>query len=106
MIWGSQQRATALAVVGERIAAIGTDDDVRSLVDGATRVVDSRGGTIVPAFNDSHVHFLMGSRSLDELDLSGAETVAEIERRIAEHAARRPRGWLIGRGWPPGWSWA
>ncbi|OLC27932.1 MAG: hypothetical protein AUH40_00250 [Chloroflexi bacterium 13_1_40CM_65_17] len=100
MIWGSQQRATALAVVGERIAAIGTDNDVRSLVDGATRIVNSRGGTIVPAFNDSHIHFLMGSRSLDELDLSGAETVAEIERRIAEHAARRPRGWLIGRGWP------
>jgi len=100
VIWGSRSRATALAVDGDLIAAIGTDDDVRSLIDHATRVVDARGGTVLPAFNDSHVHFLMASRSLDELDLSGAETLADVERRIAEHAARRPEGWVIGRGWP------
>src|ERR1700730_8569407 len=61
VIWGSTHRATALGVEGDRIAAIGTDEDVRSLIDGATRVLDARGGTILPAFNDSHVHFLIAS---------------------------------------------
>src|SRR2546428_13445352 len=71
MIWGSQQRATALAVVGERIAAIGTDNDVRSLGDGATRIGNSRGGPDRPAFHDSHIPFLIGSRALDKLEPSG-----------------------------------
>jgi predicted amidohydrolase YtcJ len=92
--------ATAVAVDGERISAIASDVDIRPLIGPHTLVVEARGGTIIPAFNDSHVHFLMGSRSLDDLDLFGAETVDEIERRIRDDTAQRPEGWLIGRGWP------
>lgn len=54
----------------------------------------------MPAFNDSHVHFLMASRSLDELDLFGAETQDEVERRVLEFASvRQSDGWILGRGW-------
>jgi predicted amidohydrolase YtcJ len=53
----------------------------------------------MPAFNDAHVHFLMASRSLAELDLYGAETQAEVERRIASYAARHKGPWIVGRGW-------
>ena len=64
-----------------------------------TRVIEARGHTIIPAFNDAHVHFLMGSRSLDDLDLFGAETQAEVERRIHVFADTSHSQWLIGRGW-------
>ena len=53
----------------------------------------------MPAFNDAHVHFLMASRSLNELDLHGAETQAEVERRITAYAARHAGPWIVGRGW-------
>lgn len=54
----------------------------------------------MPAFNDAHIHFLMASRSLDDLHLFGAETQDEVERRIREFAAGRPAdGWILGRGW-------
>ena len=91
--------ATALAVAGERIAAVGSDVDIRSLINKDARVIDARGGTIMPAFNDAHIHFLMGSRGLSHLDLFGAETQAEVERRIHEYAAANAAGWLLGRGW-------
>jgi len=93
-VW-SQPSATAVAVDGERITAVGADVDVSR----ATRVIDAGGATIVPAFNDAHVHFLMASRSLGQLDLFGVETTAEVERRIVEYARSQHDGWIVGRGW-------
>lgn len=93
VVWGAPH-ATAVTCFGDRIAAIGNDtagDDVY--------VIDARGGTILPAFNDAHVHFLMGSRSLGELDLFGVQTLAEIEGRIAGYARDHGPGWIVGRGW-------
>ena len=99
-MWASgRPSATAVAVEGDRIMAVGSDEDIRALVGKGTRVVDARGGTILPAFNDAHVHFLMASRSLDELDLFGADTQAEVERRIHVYADSTHSHWLIGRGW-------
>jgi predicted amidohydrolase YtcJ len=98
-VWPTRHRATAVAVMGERILATGSDRDIRAQCDRHTRVVDARGGSIMPAFNDAHVHFLMASRSLAELDLYGAETQAEVERRIKAYAARHTGPWIVGRGW-------
>jgi predicted amidohydrolase YtcJ len=54
----------------------------------------------MPGFNDAHVHFLMGARNLQNLDLSEETSVAGIRQRIAEFARTHPdRQWLLGRGW-------
>ncbi|HKB34531.1 MAG TPA: amidohydrolase [Candidatus Dormibacteraeota bacterium] len=98
-VWPPRDGATALAVGGDRIAASGSDRHIRALCGRRTRVVDARGGTILPAFNDAHVHFLQGARSLSELNLQGAETLGEVERRIAAYAARHKGPWVVGRGW-------
>jgi len=92
-------RATAVAVEGDRMSAVGTDADIHALMQKDARVIDARGGTIMPAFNDAHLHFLMGSRGLSYLDLFGLETQTEIEVRIRELAAVKSGGWLMGRGW-------
>jgi predicted amidohydrolase YtcJ len=98
-VWPPHGRTTAVAVVNDRIVALGSDKTVRALCDRHTRVIDARRGSILPAFNDAHVHFLMASRSLGELDLFGAETQAEVERRIAEYVAHHRGPWVVGRGW-------
>jgi predicted amidohydrolase YtcJ len=98
-VWGAGRGATAVAVAGDRIAATGSDSDVRGITGPRARVVDAGGATILPAFNDAHVHFLMASRSLGELDLYGAETQAEVEHRVAEYARRHSGPWIVGRGW-------
>jgi predicted amidohydrolase YtcJ len=99
VVWPARAGATAVAVLGDRILATGSDTDVRQLCDRHSRVIDAGGGSILPAFNDAHVHFLMASRSLGELDLYGAETVAEVERRVGGYAASHRGPWIVGRGW-------
>ena len=91
-VW-SRPGATAIEIEGERIARVGAERYP------AARVLDAGGAWILPAFNDAHVHFLMGSRSLGKLDLFGVETQAEIERRITDYARDHKGAWVIGRGW-------
>jgi predicted amidohydrolase YtcJ len=55
---------------------------------------------VIPGFNDAHVHFLMGARNLQNLELSEETTVDGILRRIAEFArTHTDRAWILGRGW-------
>src|SRR5690242_18101582 len=84
---------TAVVIAGDRISSVDTGEV------GAARVIDAAGAWIMPAFNDAHVHFLMASRSLGELDLFGVETQAEVERRVADYARTQEGGWVVGRGW-------
>ena len=84
---------SAVAVEGERIASVGAGP-----LD-ADRVLDAAGAWILPAFNDAHVHFLMGSRALGELDLHGVATLGEVEGRIADYARSHDGPWVVGRGW-------
>ena len=90
---------TAIAVAGDRIAAVGADSDIRLLAGPGAELVDAAGATIMPALNDAHVHFLMASRSLGELDLHGALTLAEVERRVKDYARTHAGPWIVGRGW-------
>jgi hypothetical protein len=54
----------------------------------------------MPGIIDSHIHFLDGSLSLDQVNLDDAYTVSEIQRQVREFAAAHPdRPWLLGRGW-------
>ena len=85
--------ANAVVVDGERITGVGTGRLA------ADRVIDAGGASILPAFNDAHVHFLMASRSLGELDLHGVDDQGEIERRIVDYARTHAGPWVVGRGW-------
>ena len=61
--------AQAFAVSGDRIVALGTDEQIRRLASPDTAVLDLRGRLVVPGFQDSHLHF--PGRSVNELDLHG-----------------------------------
>ena len=92
--------ASAVAVGGDRILAVGTDAQVLALKGPATRVVDLHGRSLLPGFHDAHVHFLMGAASLDQLDLTGTTSVAQIQKKLAAYAAGRPgNSWILGFGW-------
>jgi predicted amidohydrolase YtcJ len=99
-IWPGEPGRTALAIAGERILAAGTDADIRGLAGAETAILDAASGLILPGFNDAHVHFLMGARNLQNLELSAETTVDGVLGRIAEFARTHPdRDWLLGRGW-------
>ena len=92
--------AQAVAVAGNKILLVGTDEAVSALRGPKTRVVDAHGGTVAPGFNDSHVHFMSGGITLGDVDLAGLTTLAQVQDTIrAFAAAHADAAWVEGRGW-------
>ncbi|MFK0224969.1 amidohydrolase [Streptomyces sp. NPDC090303] len=95
----ARTRASSLAVVGERIVAVG-HDEVRDLVGPGTEVVDLTGKLLLPGFQDAHVHAVSGGKELAECDLTGTVGVADYLERIRRYADAHPEhAWITGGGW-------
>jgi predicted amidohydrolase YtcJ len=91
--------AEAVAVDGGRIVAVGTTREIEAAYAGE-RTIDLKGRLVTPGFNDAHLHFLNGGLSLFRVDLNGARTLAEAQRRVTEKVRELPPGaWVLGRGW-------
>jgi predicted amidohydrolase YtcJ len=97
--------AEAVAVRGDRIAAVGTRDEVEQLAGPGTRRVDLAGRVAIPAFNEAHMHLLPYGLALSQVNLR-AEQVTTLDAllgRIRSAAAQAPRGsWILGRGYDHG----
>lgn len=93
--------ATALAVHGGRIVAVGGDDEVRALVGPTTEIVDLAGGFVVPGLIDAHGHMSgLGSLALGRVDLAGTRSLDDVIAMIADKAAKTPAGkWVLGGRW-------
>ncbi|WP_111720680.1 amidohydrolase [Homoserinimonas sp. OAct 916] len=94
-----RSRATAVAVTGNRITAVG-HDEVREMVGPNTEVVDLAGRMLVPGFQDAHVHTVWGGLDLIRCDLASESTQAGYLDRIAGYASANPDAeWILGGGW-------
>ena len=92
------KQSTALAVRGDRVAALG--DEAERLIGPSTRVVDLRGRLVTPGMNDAHCHLGAGGLSMLEVDLRGATSLRDIESRVRTAAQKAAPGeWITGRGW-------
>jgi predicted amidohydrolase YtcJ len=95
----SQPSAEAVAIAGDRIAAVGTTGEIRTRARGA-ETIDLGGQFVVPGFIDSHVHFLEGGFRLTSVQLRDARTRDEFVARIKAFAATVPAGsWITGGDW-------
>jgi predicted amidohydrolase YtcJ len=96
----AQPRAEAVACLGSRIVAVGSNDEIRKWVGPGTEVIDLGGKLVLPGFNDAHVHFFDGGKNLAGVQLRDAKSEDEFRRRIAEFAAKQPDGrWITGGDW-------
>jgi predicted amidohydrolase YtcJ len=92
--------AQAVAVLGDRIVAVGTNAEAEAWRGSNTRVVDAGGKLLLPGFDDAHVHFVSGGTQLDSVQLTDAMSAEEFVRRIGERAKTTPNGeWILGGDW-------
>ncbi len=61
---------------------------------------DLQGAWLMPGLQDAHGHLLLLGSAIEEVDLFGAKSYAEVVDRVQRAAARTKSGeWIVGRGW-------
>ena len=101
------QVVDAIALHGERILAIGSDSDIRALIEPSTTVTELQGRTVMPGLIDGHAH--MDREGLKGLlpSLAGLDSISALIERVREIAAGVPVGqWVVTMpiGDPPSWA--
>ena len=86
----ARPRARALAIRYNRILAVGDDDDILKLAGASTRLVNAGGATVLPGFNEAHMHIFGGSVGLTELPLFGVSGMEALARAVRGYAASKP----------------
>jgi predicted amidohydrolase YtcJ len=93
----ARPRAEALAVAGNRLMAVGGEAEILALAGPDTRRIDAGGSTVLPGFNEAHMHIFGGSVSLTQLSLFGIHGFEALRQAVTAYAARNPDlGLLVG----------
>src|SRR5205085_5924305 len=95
--------AQAVAITGDRIVAVGSNQDIGRLAGASTRRIDLMGRSVTPGLIDNHLHLLRaGNTWLQETRFDGVESRKKaIEMLRARAKAAGPGGWVFNIG---GWA--
>jgi len=95
-----QPRAELVAAKDGRIIYVGKNDEL-DLFRGRGKIINCGGKTVVPGFNDAHIHVLSYASNLLSVDCSPAsvKSISDIQKKIRQEAQRIPPGtWIRGSG--------
>ncbi len=92
-------RASTVAIRAGRVVAVG-GAELLEMAGPGSRTVDLEGHCVLPGLIDSHLHLVGYALGLQQLDLSGVRSLAELQQRVAARVAQTPPGqWIQGGGW-------
>lgn len=93
--------AQAAAIQGGRFIAVGSDAEVLKTRGPKTRVIDLHGQTVLPGFDDTHVHLTAGKELETEVDLTHIRSIKDIQAAVAARVkVSKPGEPIVGtRGW-------
>ena len=95
-------RAEAIAVMRGKISAVGSNEEILGLRREGTVLIDAGGKSVLPGFHDSHLHLYGYALTKGMADLSGLNSIDELESRLRKHIRDlnpAEGAWIIGRGW-------
>ncbi len=99
--------AEALATIGQKLAAVGSREEVMALAGPETEIIDLKGNTVIPGLIDSHIHTLLAADMFDSESMVNCfnKTKEEIIEAVGQMVKRRQPGeWIQGLGWnQSGW---
>ncbi len=96
------KRYRAVAISNNKIMKVGDEEELTELCGAETEVYDLEGCTVLPGFNDSHIHLVGYGISRDSIELSRVRSIPELIEICRNFIARRgkkPGEWFLGRGW-------
>jgi predicted amidohydrolase YtcJ len=82
----------AVAIIGDRIMAVGNDDQMKTVAGTSTRMIDLKGHAVIPGLMDNHLH---GAGGGPGVDLSRARSMADVERALAARIKQSQPGEVI-----------
>ena len=87
--------AEAVAVYDNKIVFVGNKDGVLPFIGPETETIDARGGSILPGFIDAHAHMDVTGIGITYPSLAKARSIADIQKIVADEAAKRPKGSIV-----------
>ncbi len=93
------QITSAVAILGERIQAVGSSEEILKLAGPNTQEIDLQGKALLPGFTDSHFHLVSSGLGLQKLQLTSARSITELLDIIAQAKKSIPKGeWIVASG--------
>ncbi|WP_042347038.1 amidohydrolase [Bacillus massiliigorillae] len=97
----NQPEPASIAIIDNKIVAIGTNEEITSTYIGTnTQVYSFEDQLIMPGFHDFHLHIIDGSLQMDCVSLANANSEQEAAEMVRKYAEARPEEpWIIGFSW-------
>lgn len=90
----------ALAIRDNRILALGSDADIRSLLRRGGEAINLEGKLVIPGLVDAHVHLSWYADYLHNVGLRAATSAEEAVQLVAKRVQETPADeWICGHGW-------
>lgn len=82
--------ASALAISGGTIIAVGSDAEISALRSASTQMIDADGNSVLPGFIESHLHLFSGGAELDMLNLMDCKGQDQFNGMARKYSAENP----------------
>jgi predicted amidohydrolase YtcJ len=90
----------AIAIRGDRIAAVGSNDEIQVFIGAGTEVIDLAGQFAIPGIIEGHGHLMELGEFKTGLDLTEAKSWDDIVGIVRDAVAKaKPGEWILGLGW-------
>lgn len=94
-----QPFAEAVLTKDDKIIFVGSNAEVKKLIDDQTEVTDLNGKFMLPGLIDNHTHFSDGGFYLLGIDLRNAKSTAEFKKILKEYDSNNKLSWITGGYW-------
>ena len=96
----SYPKVEGIAVKGEKILALGKNEEISNLIGPETKVLNAYGNTVLPGFIDCHVHFMQTGIDMQKVDLTNCKSLLQLKTIIDEQTDKASPGqWIMGTGY-------
>ncbi|HVP41543.1 MAG TPA: amidohydrolase [Candidatus Krumholzibacteriaceae bacterium] len=92
-------KAQAIAIKGNKIAAVGSNAQILKLKTSKTNAIDLKGETVLSGFVDCHIHMRSYARTLEEIELRDVTSIRQLQQRLRQATTKKPtNAWITARG--------